>query len=268
MNIKLKPYQIPFANTLLNIFIVLSILGLLIGLKLLYHGLGINVLLLSFIMLMLTPILHNLIFSPIKKTDFKFKSDIISDISSEGFRILLLNSLDSDKNSLFNFNWLEYKWSDIQDIQFEKDYESLIILNKNHESKIIGHETPNWYELIAKIPNQFPSFEKQIVKEIYSKFSACKICGTIAVYKGKCRFCNEKEWSESMNKTYKNELIYIKECQLEKAEIENKNPNFLLNDVFKINPSWKLVVNKKDIIKRRKQLKKYIELWKENSIKK
>jgi len=104
----------------------------------------------------------------------------IGEVSQEGFTI----------ERLVGNYARQYRWKDLTDVIIDIPKLTLTFFTYRDRSFVVpraNHE--GWYKLLHAVPEGYPSFDAQAVKNHLAQMAPCRVCGGIAVFDKVCRAC-------------------------------------------------------------------------------
>lgn len=173
----------------------------------------------------------------------------LSEINEEYFTIGEIG-FNEEMESVFSDR--EVQWSELKSIKFNPNKEDVVVTLNNGEHFDVPVDTSGLVAFFKYVPAEMNDAEQTAyIEQIYSELSSCKVCGNIAVWQGQCNVCHTDQ-EDVTDGNPESELALIKEEQLHLfATYEEDEPidwEFHVDENFKRDPSWKLLVNEKEVI--------------------
>ncbi|EAY26655.1 hypothetical protein [Microscilla marina] len=141
-----------------------------------------------------------------------------------------------------------FAWADVKTAQLNEDKTALSIALQNGHTFTIDDDIDNWYWLLKYVPNHFE--DADYIKALFESFTACDVCGNIAVLGEECQACYEVIWHK--NSVYPTKEKFIKERQLEIFGTDSPLEKIVFKvyegEAFKKNPDWQLLVTEEEIL--------------------
>ncbi|WP_299458792.1 hypothetical protein [uncultured Microscilla sp.] len=141
-----------------------------------------------------------------------------------------------------------FQWQEVEAAHLNETKTALKIQLKTGKTFTLTDDIDNWYWLLKYMPARFE--DAVYIKALFDSFTACEVCGCVAMLGNECQACYEEVWQESS--LYPEKEGFIKERQLEifgtSNPLERVNLDIPEGKAFEKNPDWQLLVTEEEIL--------------------
>ena len=143
-----------------------------------------------------------------------------------------------------------YVWGDFTHGQIDNEI-STLILKGNKKIKITSNYH-RFYRLVRSLPKGYAGLDYSKISGFFENLKSCKICGSLAVQDDACLDCGCSVYDRELDQDHASENAFIMENQLDVFCVFDENEPF--HDFkqeyngFDLDPNWKPLVTKKDVL--------------------
>jgi len=144
----------------------------------------------------------------------------------------------------------KYVWRDFTHAQIDDEI-STLILNGNKKIEITA-DSHQFYLLLRSLPQGYAGLDYSKITEFFANLKPCKICGSIAVQDDACLECATPVYDPEFDVDFSSEAEFIKDNQLSWFCLTDEEVPFHdfkhEYDGFDLDPHWKPIVSKQDVL--------------------
>ena len=144
----------------------------------------------------------------------------------------------------------KYVWGDFTHVYLDDTFTKLF-LNGSKNVKISSNSL-QFYLLLRSLPTGYMGLDYSKIKDFFEHLETCKICGSIAVRDEICLDCGCSVYDSELDQDYASENEFIIDNQLNVFCVFEENEpfhDFKLEFIgFDLDPNWKPLVSKQDVL--------------------